>query len=413
MVEHELCPLCGVPLDDPPGPVLEGDCPVHGVVNRLKGVDDRAPLGLLGQEADSGLSVWSADFEETLPVGTAGWRRVDAFDVSEDGDARGFSIVDEEDSFRSTQKLRYPDGATLEAHGMAHEGGEARFRLEGLQPGHDALLIERTDVMYAGGDVRLRVGERSITFPDFAPDRRYRARNRVVPIPGAWITDETLEVGLGRLESTKDLSHFAVWVYQSRTPDPGAWGGEDEETPADAVEADPPLEDSLGGGTVEQPVPTDEVPGDEVPTDAVPTETVDIHTSSLIEPLPGAGEPPAVIEPPLGRDESLAPVEPAPIPEAVAVSPAAPEPEAEPGPEPEAEPDPQPTPAAPPEPSPSPEPAPSTAATQKLITITLADADPGGPRAHLADELEAGWRIARLECLSGPGGGWLVVLLER
>lgn len=403
MVEHELCPLCGVPLDDAPGPVLEGDCPVHGVVGRLKGVDDRAPLGLLGQEAESGLSVWSADFEETLPVGTAGWRRVDAFDVSEDGDARGFSIVDEEDSFRSTQKLRYPDGTTLEAHGMAHEGGEARFRLEGLLPGHDALLIERTDVMYAGGDVRLRVGERSITFPDFAPDRRYRARNRVVPVPGAWITDETLEVGLGRLESTKDLSHFAVWVYQSRTPDPGAWGGEGEAAATDAVEAEPPLEDSLAGGTVEQPVPTDEVP----------SETVDIHTSSLIEPPSGAGEPAEVIEPPLGRDESLAPVEPAPTPDGVDAPDEPPEPE--PDPEPAAEPAPAaaPQPTSEPTSEPTPEAALSTAATQKLVTITLADADPGGPRDHLADELEAGWRIARLECLSGPRGGWLVVLLER
>lgn len=461
MIERELCPLCGVPLEDEPGPVLEGDCPVHGVIGRLRGVDDHAPAGLLGQEAEDGLSVWSGEFGDTLPVGTAGWRRVDAFEVGEGGDeARGFTVVDEEDSFRSSQKLRYPDGTTVEAHGMAHEGGRAQWTFEGLEPGHDALIIVQTDVMYAGGDLRLEAGGGAVVFPDFPPDRRYRARNRAVPIPGDWIEGSRLEVSLGRLESTKDLSHFAVCIYQARTPVPEPFDDEpsvddsiaDEipvavpvepapdavETPAadesveqpsaDALVEPPPAESHDAPPAAEPDVDEDDLgtidaglaeDGPLAPEDDR-LETVDIPASSLLDPPPQTPAPledsvdddvdapsepddAAEVDPP-APEQADAPVEaPADVAPSVADAQAVQTPPA--------------ADSASSEHAPN-EPAPAVATPpgeQKLVTITLADADHahGTGHVHLASELRAGWRISRLECLPGPRGGWLVVLLER
>ncbi len=479
MMERELCPLCGVPLEDEPGPVLEGVCPVHGVIGRLRGVDDHAPAGLLGQEADDGLSVWSGEFGDTLPVGTAGWRRVDAFEVGEGGEAaRGFTVLDEEDSFRSSQKLRYPDGTTVEAQGMAHEGGRAVWTFEGLEPSHDALIIVQTDVMYAGGDLRLEAGGGSIVFPDFAPDRRYRARNRAVPVPGEWITDSRLEVSLGRLESTKDLSHFAVWIYQARTPVPEDF---DDES---LVDEPPAGEPAVGEPSVDEPLPVavpvdapavDEEPAEpsanddayepaveadpaEAADDAVPgtsdaaadppedervdldegdlgtvdagpldegalapederLETVDIPASALLDPPPQTPRPLAesVDEAPgVEVAEEAAAEEPAADGPA-AEEPAAGEPAAAAVDAADAAPaDEQPAIAQPSAPAARPAQS-APASEQKLVTITLADADHahGMGHVHLASELRAGWRISRLECLPGPRGGWLVVLLER
>lgn len=421
MGETELCPLCGVPLDDAPGPVHDGDCPVHGVVHRLRGVDDHAPVGLLGREASEGLSVYPEPFGETLPVGTAGWRLVDELDVLDpDSAARhGFEVSDEIDSFRSRQKLRYPDGTVVEDQGVAHEGGQARWTLLGLEPGHDLLMIERTDVVYAGGDLELTVaGRRPIVFPDFAADRRYRWRNRAIPIPGAWVDGDAIEVTLRRVDSTADLSHFRVWVYQSRTPDPEApVGGGGEEGPFETV-------DIPASSLIEPPERAPAPLVDEGPED----DDLDGPTDdSLVD------EPAGLIEaPPTPAPEPQPAPQPQPQPEAAPAPDAAPEASADaitgsPAPAIEqaaqqtAEPAPEPSrPARPARQSAPPaKPAPATAepgaARQKLVTITLAAADAphGTPTEHLAAELAAGWRIERLECVPGSGGGWLVVLLAR
>jgi hypothetical protein len=65
-----------------------------------------------------------------------------------------------------------------------------------------------------------------------------------------------------------------------------------------------------------------------------------------------------------------------------------------------------------------PDPAPRASATapaQRLLTITLRDDDArnGQVHEHLAAEMADGWRIARLECVPHPTGGWLMVLLEH
>ncbi|MEZ4432100.1 MAG: hypothetical protein R3F65_06770 [bacterium] len=374
------------------------------------------------------------------------------------------------------------------------------FTVQGLTPGHDVLLIGRTDVMYVEGEIAVRVeGRPAIVFPDFAADRRYRWRNRAVPIPGKWVEGEALSVSVARVESTKDLSHFRYWVYQCERPvgakDEGSTDGPDAAAPVEDDEddslVDPPvevrverqvvveairpsfLEEALrgeglfpGGGPGSAGVGGDggmggfggwarrwhgrarragsggdhaagggAGPGGRAAAAGVAAARagaagVAAAGAGAAGGAAGAGRrgavarggarargepaaddlaPPAVVEParPVATER---PAEPARAAEPRPATPPATEitrVEA-----------PATAPTSTPTAAPAAEATPGRAAAgkaQRLVTITLRDDDArnGAVQEHLGAELADGWRIARVECVPHPTGGWLMVLLER
>lgn len=459
MSDSEFCPLCGVPLDDAPGPVVHGICPVHGVIGRMRDAEGDVPEGLLGQETGAGLATLSADLGATLEISGVEWQQVDVLDLLDEGSekAHAFDVRDQIDSYRSRQKgLRYPDGAVHDDEGWAHEGGAATWTILGLTPGRDTLIVGRTDVMYVEGELALRVENRPpIVFPDFAADRRYRWRNRAIPIPGDWIEGDTLTVSLERLDSTKDLSHFRYWVYQhpaslgepSDPPgdapvessvdeqpaaiDEGAPTPEAEpvtaepEPPADLDPEPAPARDQALTSAPEPAAPNEaadraaepepaaepaftavDEPAREADVDP-PNETIDIPASALLEPHAAVAVLPAVLETEDAAD-ARDPADVQPSMESPGLGESPPATSALLPPESSSE-------SAPPSPAP---PAPAEAATgaqQRLVTISLRGGDDphGAVHEHLADALAAGWRIARLEGLTHTHAAWLLVLLER
>lgn len=502
MSDSDFCPLCGVPLDDAPGRVTHGKCPVHGVIGRLRGDGGAVPEGLLGQETGEGLATRS-DFGDALEFGGVLWRRVDELDVlhPETEEMRRFEVREPVDSYRSRQKLRYPDGTVLDDQGVAHEGGSAVFTLQGLTPGHDVLLVGRTDVMYVEGEIAVRVeGNPPIVFPDFAADRRYRWRNRAVPIPGEWIEGETLTVSVARVESTKDLSHFRYWVYQCERPvgpkDEASTDGPDAAAPVADDEEDDSLVDApavevrverqvvvetirpsfleealrgdglfpgggpgaaglgegggigggmgggLGGGlggpdlaelmrladerirVVEQPQPVSRPPEPARPVSRPPEPAQPVSAPQPRARADAGRSIEAALSPEASRRPTTsrppAPVEPARPAEARPATPPATEitrveapaatvaTVAEPAAAPAA------TTATPAEPAAARAPT-AAGKAQRLVTITLRDDDArnGAVQDHLGAELADSWRIARVECVPHPTGGWLMVLLER
>ncbi|MEZ4432101.1 MAG: hypothetical protein R3F65_06775 [bacterium] len=132
MSDSDFCPLCGVPLDDAPGRVTQGKCPVHGVIGRMRGDGGAVPDGLLGQETGEGLATRS-EFGDVLDFGGVAWRRVDELDVlnPETEEMKRFEVREPVDSYRSRQKLRYPDGTVLDDQGSRTRAGRRCSRCRG------------------------------------------------------------------------------------------------------------------------------------------------------------------------------------------------------------------------------------------------------------------------------------------
>lgn len=364
MSDSEFCPLCGVPLDDAPGPVVHGTCPVHGVIGRMRDAEGDVPEGLLGQETGAGLATLSADFGATLEISGVEWQQVDVLDLLDEGSekAHAFDVRDQIDSYRSRQKgLRYPDGAVHDDEGWAHEGGAATWTIQGLTPGRDTLIVGRTDVMYVEGELALRVEKRPpIVFPDFAADRRYRWRNRAIPIPGDWIEADTLTVSLERLDSTKDLSHFRYWIYQRPVsldaPSDGSVGAaHDQPTEPDSAPeaepvaaepvaaepvapefaaAEPDPEPALEMASEPDPVfaptpdpepasPSEAVPSEAAPRDAAPNETDEPADEPAPADVPAPADDPALADAPAPEAEAEPPNETIDIPASALLEPQA------------------------------------------------------------------------------------------
>jgi hypothetical protein len=49
-----------------------------------------------------------------------------------------FQIKEAKDTYRTRQKLRYPDGTLIEDAGIAHEGGYSEFVVKNLTPHQDS-----------------------------------------------------------------------------------------------------------------------------------------------------------------------------------------------------------------------------------------------------------------------------------
>src|SRR5262249_56179987 len=75
------------------------------------------------------------------------WVLVDEIEIlnKESEDKHIFTIKEAKDSYRSRQKLKYPDGTTVEDTGRAHVDGYSEFKLLNVTAGRPIVLLPRID----------------------------------------------------------------------------------------------------------------------------------------------------------------------------------------------------------------------------------------------------------------------------
>lgn len=173
---------------------------------------------LEGGIAFEDIKVRSEPFTETLIVDGREWRLVDMIDIL-DGDseaAHEFSIGNAKDTYRTRQKLRYPDGVAIEDAGIAHEGGFCEYRVGNLTPHQDLVIIRRMD--YVHGDYQAEVhcnGQRLERILDCrGDDRKYRWRNWPYVVPAQHISTDSVKIKQVMLTADRDVNMFHYWFYQ-------------------------------------------------------------------------------------------------------------------------------------------------------------------------------------------------------
>ena len=79
---------------------------------------------------------WSGDLPEVVSIDGQEWTLIDTIDVlNKDSEvAHAFQINEARDSWRARQRIRYPDGVTVEDVGIAHEGGYTSFEIHNVTP---------------------------------------------------------------------------------------------------------------------------------------------------------------------------------------------------------------------------------------------------------------------------------------
>ncbi len=155
--------------------------------------------------------------EPRLELEGISWVLVDEIDIldKESEEKHEFSIKEAKDSYRSRQKLKYPDGTVVEDTGRAHVGGHATYKILNLTPGRPVAIVRRMDYVYGDYELAFEVEGRSATVVSCTgTDRIYRWRNWPALIDAEHVTATTMSVKQVPVTAGRDVNMFHIWVYQ-------------------------------------------------------------------------------------------------------------------------------------------------------------------------------------------------------
>lgn len=147
------------------------------------------------------------------------WLLVDEIEIlnKESEDKHLFTVKEAKDSYRSRQKLKYPDGTTVEDTGRAHVDGYSEFKLLNITPGRPVVILRRMDYVYGDYELEISISGKKVSVVScVGTDRVHRWRNWPVMIPIEYVTDGTLMVRQQSITAGRDINMFHIWVYQPK-----------------------------------------------------------------------------------------------------------------------------------------------------------------------------------------------------
>lgn len=145
------------------------------------------------------------------------WVLVDEIDIlnKESEKKHEFAIAEAKDSYRSRQKLKYPDGTVIEGTGRAHVSGYTSFKILNLVPGRPAVILRRMDYVYGDYELEYFVNGKSCGITTCSgTDRVHRWRNWPFMIDDEFVTDTNLTIKQTAITAGRDVNMFHIWVYQ-------------------------------------------------------------------------------------------------------------------------------------------------------------------------------------------------------
>jgi hypothetical protein len=147
------------------------------------------------------------------------WVLVDELEIlnKESEDKHAFQVKDAKDSYRSRQKLKYPDGTTVEDTGRAHVDGYSEFKILNITPNRPVVILRRMDYVYGDYELEMSVnGKKAVVVACVGTDRVHRWRNWPALIPAEAVTESTLTIRQQSITAGRDINMFHIWIYQPR-----------------------------------------------------------------------------------------------------------------------------------------------------------------------------------------------------
>ena len=204
-----------------PAPVDSEPQPSAAITSTGRGAKSSAVIdGLPSFEDWEHIKVYAKeDLPQDIAVAGVAWTMVDKINVmdKQSEEEHGLEVKEAKDSYRSRQKLKYPDGTVLEDVGRAHVGGYCVFNIKNLTPGKECAIVRRIDYVYGDYELEFIVdGKSAGTSDNKGTDRVYRWRNWPFVIPAENISKSTVAVKQIALTAGRDINMFRYWFYQPK-----------------------------------------------------------------------------------------------------------------------------------------------------------------------------------------------------
>jgi hypothetical protein len=157
---------------------------------------------------------------ESLPLeGGVTWILVDQIVVldKDSEEKHALAINEAKDTYRSRQKLKYPDGTVVEDTGRAHVGGYSTYKILNCTPGRPVMVVRRMDYVYGDYELEFVVNGKSVGIGSCnGTDRINRWRNWPFMIPAEFVTESTLTVKQVAVTAGRDVNMFHYWFFQPK-----------------------------------------------------------------------------------------------------------------------------------------------------------------------------------------------------
>jgi hypothetical protein len=147
------------------------------------------------------------------------WVLVDEIEIlnKESEDKHIFTIKEAKDSYRSRQKLKYPDGTTVEDTGRAHVDGYSEFKLLNVTANKPVVILRRMDYVYGDYELEMSINGKKVSVVScVGTDRVHRWRNWPALIAPEHVKEGTLLVRQQSITAGRDINMFHIWVYQPK-----------------------------------------------------------------------------------------------------------------------------------------------------------------------------------------------------
>lgn len=227
----EIAPLYGMggeavdlsPVPPPPpkaGDVPAGPAPAQPTVAAdPKKRSSYGPTEIPPEDMERIKGISSIDLPMELEINGETWIRIDMIKVMDQDSesSHDLKINEARDSYRSRQKLKYPNGDALEDVGRAHVGGYVNYKVKGVQPGKRLLVVRRMDYVYGDYSLEFEVdGKKAGVCECPGTDRINRWRNWPFIIGEEFILRNEPVIKQIAVTAGRDINMFRYWFYQPR-----------------------------------------------------------------------------------------------------------------------------------------------------------------------------------------------------
>jgi len=166
---------------------------------------------------DERIKVHSGEFPQSIKYQGREFVLKDHLDVIEKAseEEHAFSIEGASDTYRTRQRLKYPDGAVVEDVGIAHVNGWANWTVKNMVPKKDVLMICRIDYVHGDYSCDIHANDQLVgELKCDGSDRRFRWRNWPYLIGAKFVTAKELKMKQSAKSADRDVNMFRFWFFQ-------------------------------------------------------------------------------------------------------------------------------------------------------------------------------------------------------
>lgn len=170
----------------------------------------------MGEEWEK-IKVFSKDFPKEWLIEDTKWILIDEIDILDQRSEQShkFEILDANDSWRSRQRGRYPDGTVVQDAGTSHEGGYVTFVIKNVIPGRPLAIIRRMDFVRGDYELEYLIEDKPVGILECpGNDRKFRWRNWPFIVPSDFVKTEEIVIKQRPITAARDINMFHFWFYQ-------------------------------------------------------------------------------------------------------------------------------------------------------------------------------------------------------